>query len=43
VVWRDKAAMEAGADEQMAQRKVSQARTGGTVTSTDIYENFVEL
>jgi hypothetical protein len=42
VVWRDKAAMEAGADEQLKRRQEVQA-TGSTITTTAVYENFAEL
>jgi hypothetical protein len=43
VVWRDKAAMEAGASEQQKRRQEAQANRGTTITTTAVYENFVEL
>jgi hypothetical protein len=43
VVWRDKAPMEVGADEQRARRKEAQASTGITITLSEVYDTFAEL
>ena len=43
VVWRDKAAMEAGHAEQQARRKQAQEETGTTITTTTVYDVFTEL
>jgi hypothetical protein len=43
VVWRDKAAMEAGAAQQNESRNQVQQDLGVTITTTAVYDTFTEL